>query len=311
MNVPSWVLHSVGKLRGDVEYDYVSPSLPKVRCDAFFPAMVRGDRQAVTWPHFRKTISHRWYVDRRNPLVGFLNRDEACLLYANACLFRGKRGIEIGAWRGWSTCHLGLAGLQLDVVEPLLQDEAWRNEMTACLSRAGVMSRITLHAGTSPAKVFEISSDSRWSFAFIDGDHEGNAPRTDALACLPNMAQTAMILFHDMLAPAVSEALAELRANRWQTQLYQTSQIMGVGWRGNVHPVNHRPDPFQQWDLPPHLQSFPIAGETIEDRANRFGKILNEASASLQPGAADGSRRIPALLQQLGWPLTGGGAERA
>jgi predicted O-methyltransferase YrrM len=267
--------------------------------------MVRGDRSSVTWPHFRKTISHRWYVDRRDRSVGFLNRDEVSLLYSNARLFAGERGLEIGTWRGWSTCHLARAGILLDVIDPVLHDEEWKQEIATCLALAGAASRVNLHAGSSPTTVEELgTAQARWSFAFIDGDHEGDAPKRDVLACLPHMTETAVIMLHDVIAPAVAEAMAELRAAGWQTLIYQTSQIMGIGWRGDARPVMHQADPSQKWDLPPHLRSFAISGETSKARADRFGEVLSAVSDCLQNSVAHSEIGTRSLWSLLGWPLT-------
>src|SRR5215203_1569622 len=100
--------------------DYVSPNLTIVRPDACFPNMTLGDRNAISWPWLRREIPHNWYVDRRAPIIGFLSRDEANLLYNLALPFAGKRALEIGCWLGWSAAHLALAGVQLDVIDPML-----------------------------------------------------------------------------------------------------------------------------------------------------------------------------------------------
>ncbi len=42
--------------------------------------------------------------------------------------------------------------------------------------------------------------------------------------------------------------------------VYQTMQIMGVAWRGNVEPVRHQPDPKIEWRLPEHLQHYSVSG---------------------------------------------------
>ena len=103
--------------------DYVAANLEAPVLDHLFPNMIEADKSASTWPYFRKQIDHPFRVDRRNPTVGFINRDEASILYANARMFKGRSGIEIGAWRGWSTAHLIAAGIApLHVIEPLLAD---------------------------------------------------------------------------------------------------------------------------------------------------------------------------------------------
>ena len=60
----------------------------------------------------------------------------------------------------------------------------------------------------SPEAVVRLGeAGARWSFAFIDGDHDGEAPTRDALACLPFLEPTAMVLFHDLVSPHVAKGL--------------------------------------------------------------------------------------------------------
>lgn len=240
--------------------DYVSVGLEAPKLDALFPNMIVGDTDALTWPYFRRGLSHKWYTDRRAPQIGFINRDEAAILYSSARLFAGRRGIEIGAWRGWSTCHLVAAGLaSLHVVEPKLREDEWRREFSAAVEGAGA-GRATLVAGESPAAVHELGeSGARWSFAFVDGDHDGDAPTRDALACVPYLEPTAMVVFHDLVSPHVTAGLRALQARGWQVMVYQTAQMMGVAWRGDVQPIQHIPDPSQAWSIPAHIEGLPIS----------------------------------------------------
>jgi hypothetical protein len=241
--------------------DYVSEGLETPDLGALFPDMIVGDKDALTWPYFRKGIDHNWYTDRRNPQIGFINRDEASILYGNARLFAGRRGLEVGAWRGWSTSHLVAAGLSsLHVVEPRLRDPAWRREFAGVIAGAGGADRTILVASESPAAVDELGlSGVRWSFAFIDGNHEGEAPTADALACEPYLEKTAMVLFHDLVSPHVARGLRALQARGWNALLYQTAQMMGVAWRGDTRPVRHAPDPTQSWSIPEHLTGFAVS----------------------------------------------------
>jgi hypothetical protein len=100
----------------------------------------------------------------------------------------------------------------------------------------------------------------RWPLFCIDGAHEGVAPLR-AVVCERFAEADAMILFHDLACPDVAAALAYLRARRWNVRLYQTMQIMGAAWRGNVQPVRHEPDPRVAWRLPEHLKTF--AAESV------------------------------------------------
>src|SRR5260370_41487396 len=158
--------------------EYVSDNLTVPSLDFLFPNMVLGSKEAVTWPYFRKEIDHAWYVDRRNPQIGFINRDEAAILYSSAELFPGRRGLEIGAWRGWSTAHLIASRLaSLDVVEPLLADPAWRREVVTAIEGAGGKNRAILAAGPSPEEgVPPRAGGGRRAFAFLERGAGGGGP---------------------------------------------------------------------------------------------------------------------------------------
>src|SRR5262249_28911056 len=80
------------------EGDYISPGLPSVVPDPFSPQMIVGNNLLPPWPHLRRQIPHHWYVDRRAPTIGFLNRDEAHILYNPALMFSGRPALEIGCW---------------------------------------------------------------------------------------------------------------------------------------------------------------------------------------------------------------------
>ncbi|HEY5301543.1 MAG TPA: class I SAM-dependent methyltransferase [Acetobacteraceae bacterium] len=242
--------------------DYVAPGLARVRPDACFPDMVAGDRARSDWPYLRREIPHAWYVDRRQPGVGFVSRDEAHILYNTAQRFTGARALEIGCWLGWSACHLALGGVTLDVIDPLLGDPDVYASVRASLRCAGVLERTSLIPGMSPARVFELDGLFRrgWTLFFIDGNHDAPAPLADAKAVAAVAPADALVLLHDLVCPDVAQGLAWFRARGWQTMLYQTMQVMGVAWRGAARPVAHVPDPRVAWTLPEHLRSWPVCG---------------------------------------------------
>ena len=245
--------------------DYIADTLSAPSLDPLFPNMAEFDKSVSSWPWLRREITHAYRADRRNPIVGFINRDEASILYSNARLFAGKRGVEIGAWRGWSTAHLIAASLSsLHVVEPLLADLGWRAEFEATVAAAGGTAMTTLVAEGSPQAIERLgASGLRWSFAFIDGDHDGDAPRRDALVTAPFLEATAMVLFHDLVSPHVANGLRALEALGWNVMAYQTAQMVGVAWRGEVMPVAHKPDPSQNWSVPEHLKGIAISGVSL------------------------------------------------
>lgn len=277
--------------------DYVAPGFWVIQPDEAFLHMRIGDPSDTAWPYLRRDVSHNWYVDDRAPSVGFVNRDEASILYNSARLFVGRRCLEIGCWRGWSTAHIAAGSGALDVVDPVLGQPEWRADVENSLRRAGVLDRTKLYALPSPEGLEElISEDKRpWSFIFIDGDHEGDAPRRDAEAVIAHAADDALILLHDLLAPAPAKALSYLRAQGWRTLVYQTSQIMAVAWRGDVAPVPHTPDAAQIWRLPEHLRSFEVSGENFGTRAERFADVIAKASAEPPAGGREEST-VPAAV---------------
>ena len=79
------------------------------------------------------------------------------------------------------------------------------------------------------------------------------------MVCVKYALYDALILFHDLASPDVAQGLEYLQQEGWKVMIYQTMQIMGVAWRGNVEPVMHQPDPQVDWHLPMHLQNYPVS----------------------------------------------------
>jgi predicted O-methyltransferase YrrM len=262
--------------------DYVSPGLKIILPDAYFPNMVVGDTNTCPWPYLRREIKHNWYVDRRASSVGFLSRDEAHILYNTALQFAGKKALEIGCWLGWSACHLALAGVELDVIDPLLEREDIRqsviDSIQGALNASGVQTSVKLVPGYSPQKVEELANEfnRKWSLIFIDGEHGAPGPLNDAIVCEQLAEEDAIILFHDLAAPDVAQGLDYLKERGWHTVVYQTMQIMGAAWRGNVTPVKHQPDPNISWQLPAHLQGYSVSGISVSK------ELPNQESPTLQ-----------------------------
>jgi glycosyltransferase involved in cell wall biosynthesis/predicted O-methyltransferase YrrM len=243
-------------------YDYISPGLRAVRPDDCFPHMRPGDPLHHPWKYLRRDVPHTWYVDERFPLMGFLSRDEAVLLHNIALQFAGRRALEIGSWLGWSTCHLALAGVELDVIDPAHEDPLIRASVEESLRRAGVAERVHLAGGRSPDALPAFQQ--RWSLFFIDGDHEAPAPLRDTAAALAYATEDCAFVFHDLASPAVAAPLRFLQEKGFNVVVYQTAQIMAMAWRGNVAPVAHTPDPNVAWQLPPHLAGLPISGVDLQ-----------------------------------------------
>ena len=239
--------------------DYVADNLAAPSLDHLFPNMIEVDKSVSTWPWLRRDIDHAFRVDRRNPIVGFINRDEASILYSNARLFAGCRGIEIGAWRGWSTAHLIASGLStLHVVEPLLADPDWRAEFLevtrARRRRRDDDSRSGDKSGGRPAP--------RRIPAF-----DGRSPSSTAITTARRRPATPSPAPPSSKRPRWSSSMISSRrmwrrgcapsnTSGWNVMAYQTAQMLGVAWRGEVAPVAHKPDPTQRWSIPDHLKGI-------------------------------------------------------
>jgi len=219
------------------------------------------DRTQISWPYFRRAVPHIFRCDRRSPGIGFVSRDEAHILYNSALLCRGRRALEIGCWMGWSACHIALAGVELDVIDPLLGHADVQRSVAASLDAAGVSKNVRLLADRSPEAVLRLhqAEHPQWGFIFIDGNHDRPGPLQDAQAAHVVAAPDALVLFHDLVSPEVSEGLDYLRDQGWHTLIYQTVQIMGVAWRGTARPLAHMPDPKVAWSVPDHLSSYRVA----------------------------------------------------
>jgi glycosyltransferase involved in cell wall biosynthesis/predicted O-methyltransferase YrrM len=285
--------------------DYTSPGLRTVTPDAAFPHMRAGDVLHHPWKYLRRDVPHIWYVDERFPLMGFLNRDEATLLHNIALQFAGKRALEIGSWLGWSTCHLALAGVDVDVIDPAHDDPAHRAIVEASLADAGVAARVHLAGGRSPETIAQLGR--MWELFFVDGDHEAPAPVRDTLACLPYAAPDCAFVFHDLAAPAVTAALRALQEKGFHVVVYQTAQIMAMAWRGNVMPVAHVPDPDVAWQLPPHIVGLPISGVDFQPPPRAAYPQLRDV-----PRAADAARpSVCIVTSEIIGPFKNGGVGTA
>ena len=253
-----------------MDRDYISPNLSVVLPDAHFPHMRAGDRASHPWKYLRREVPHHWYADDRFPLMGFMNRDEATILHNIALQFAGKPALEIGGWLGWSTCHLALAGVRLDVLDPAYADPDFRAIVEQSLAGCSVSANVNLTAKRSPEGIHELAAArmKTWNLFVIDGDHEGPAPESDVHACLQYADRDCAFVFHDLASPAVAAGLRFLQREGFDVLIYQTQQIMGIAWRGRVTPVAHIPDPAVAWQLPHHLIGLPVSGVDFDEHGS-------------------------------------------
>ncbi|MEY8120390.1 TylF/MycF/NovP-related O-methyltransferase [Falsihalocynthiibacter sp. BN13B15] len=228
-------------------HDYISEGLQDPDLVGQFQFLEPTDPMPVKWKYLRRDVPHIWRTDKRSekPNIGVLSVDEGAILYNAALPFEGKRGLEIGCHLAFSTAHLLKAGLDLDVIDPALGNAVHLEAVQDNLNHSVPDNQPRLHAGFSPGIVNLVHSAlplTKWSFAFIDGLHDGSAPLDDACTVEPLMASTAAVMFHDLTCPDVARGLQYYANAGWQTKIYETMQVMGIAWRGDYLPPEHIPD---------------------------------------------------------------------
>ena len=244
--------------------DYVADNLEAPKLDRLFPNMAEFDRSVTTWPWLGATsitpIGPTGAI--RSSASSTATRPRSST--ANARLFAGRAGFEIGAWRGWSTAHLIACGPRL----PACRRAAARRPRMAGGVRSGGARR-RRRRDDDPRRrrrarrrsYASAKSGARWSFAFIDGDHDGEAPTRDALASPAlSRADRDGPVPRSRLAPC-RQGPARARASRLEASWpIRPRRWSASAWRGDVAPVAHTPDPTQSWSVPEHLSGIPIAG---------------------------------------------------
>lgn len=250
--------------RGGIKrYDYVPPGMSDPELLACFDSLVEVDPSKVNWPYLRHRAPHLWRRDARSQAVapiGLFSYEEAVIVYNLARQFAGRRALEIGCHFGWGSAHLRAAGVDLDIVDPALGDPARMEALRTTLECVPGVGEFRLWAGFSPSvigAVRNVGLGTPWSFAMIDGNHDGDAPAQDAIAVGEHCADDALVVFHDLTSPHVAAGLRALQERGWRTHIYNTMQILGVAWRGSAHLVEHQADPnVPRADLLVHLRGL-------------------------------------------------------
>lgn len=244
-------------------YDYVPPGMADPKLLDLFPSARPFNPWEAKWPYLRASIPHIFRVDTRNKngfLIGNASYEEAVCLHTIARQFAGKRGLEIGSHFGWTSAHLQAAGLDMDYLDPEFADADRVAAVDEVLKTIDTNRLYRLWPLYSPQAIPQVrkATPYPWSFIFIDGDHDENAPEDDAVAVIGFCAEDAVVVFHDMTSPSVARGLAVFKQAGWQVRLYNTMQVLGIAWRGNVTIPDHVRDPSAFHLFQPHLRDFPL-----------------------------------------------------
>lgn len=257
-------MHKDGHLANNLlanRYDYIPLGMTSPNLLALFSYAKPSDPHPVPWPYLRKNVPHIWRSDIRNDtpyIIGNASVEEAVCLYSLASQFQGKRGLEIGSHFGWTGAHLLAAGLNMDFIDPEFSNPVRVQAVEAAFNALPDSPAYRLWAGFSPQIVPQVraAAPDPWSFAFIDGNHDGDAPEIDAKTVLPLLADDAIVVFHDLTSPFVERGLAFFHNAGFSVRLFNTMQILGVAWRGAVEIPEHLADPNMTPICEEHLRKY-------------------------------------------------------
>ncbi len=240
---------------GIERYDYVPEGMEDADLLHLFPHATVKNPWTIKWEYLRPYVPHIYRVDSRiKQPIGYASYEEATCLYNLARPFAGKMGLEIGTHFGWTAAHLRKANLELDCVDPAFQDPERLQAVSEVFDQIPSDRPYRLHAMHSPECLQGLNT--KWSFIFIDGYHEGLAPENDAKGVIGLCEEDAMVVFHDMFSPHVARGLAVFKEAGWNVRLFHTMQIIGVAWRGNVEVPEHIQDPNVRPPFVGHLNGF-------------------------------------------------------
>jgi predicted O-methyltransferase YrrM len=178
---------------------------------------------------------------------GFLNRDEAAILYQCAKQLKGA-WLDIGAHTGWTALHMAHAGAAAIALDPMFANAEFRARTEANISRAGCVNQVALLPVTS-RMFFEMTQfDSPFEGVMIDGDHCWGEPQYDAKQAFSHLAPRGVILLHDFIGGPVSNAAYWLMQQGMKCRVYSSSsQLLAVCWRGEFTPPSYKHDPSIDW----------------------------------------------------------------
>src|SRR5260370_397137 len=169
-------------------------------------------------------------------------------------------------------------------MDPAHEDPDLRAIVDQSLASCGVSANVRLTASRSPEGVHVLAAErgKTWNLFVIDGDHEHPAPERDVRACLPYADRDCAFVFHDLASPMVAAGFRFLQREGFNVLVYQTSQIMGIAWRGKVTPITHLPDPDVAWQLPHHLVGLPVSGVEFDANFTDRTPLLNDSPQPAQ-----------------------------
>lgn len=197
------------------------------------------------------------------PHCGYMSHDEAAILYNIARLNQGE-WLEIGSHTGWSGAHIATAGNCVDMLDPSYQDPKFLERTAENLTAVGVSRLCQLIPLPSTNYWLSSAHNSRhYKGAVIDGNHDAPYPEQDAAAVLPWLQEDAVVFFHDFCGRPIRDGVRLLIRHGFKFRVYNTPQMIGVCYRGNITLPPHVADTTVDWRKRRHqYPDFSYEGES-------------------------------------------------
>jgi predicted O-methyltransferase YrrM len=168
-------------------------------------------------------------------IEGWFDFDDIYELALRRCGSRSAHFVEIGCYKGRSTCYLaeriretGL-DVRLDAVDTFQGDvhvgygDLWP-EFAANLEQAGVLCRVQVHRASSSAAA-EIFPTACLDFVFIDAEHTAAAVARDLATWWPKVRAGGILAGHDYTNfPGVATAVDQFVAQHALAPAFRTSR---------------------------------------------------------------------------------------
>lgn len=183
---------------------------------------------------------------------GFLNRDEARILYECSLQLLGGRWLDIGSHTGWGARHIDAGNaVSVTALDPMYANpEFAARAMINCdshqadLTLAPTTSRMWFGGDPRYPKPM-MPFGAKYSGVIIDGDHSWEHPLYDAVQSFKHLEDRGVILLHDFIGGPVREAVKYLKCEGMKCRIYFASaQLLAVCWRGDFTPPDVPPNPL-------------------------------------------------------------------
>lgn len=241
-----------------IRYDYLPKGFDAPNLLSAGMSLEAVDPSISNWPYLRSEIPHIFRIDRRSKserIIGLASYEEAVVIHNCAKIYKGGNALEIGTHFGWTAYAIATAGLSISCVDVNFNLASQRNAVGDLLKDH---CDFNLHAGFS-LDILPTLQSKYFDFALIDGSHSGDDPLNDTRAVLQLMKDNSTIIFHDLNAPSVSNALNWLaEQENWQVGYFKTMQLLGVAWRGSSELPKHLWDRNITLEDPNHLQQIKL-----------------------------------------------------